>query len=137
MTNEFLRLSVLVVEDQDDSATSLVELLTLRGYSVRVAASGPDALRELGAATPDVVLLDIGLPGMDGWEVVRRLRTYGQGKQPVVVALTGYGSDADRMRSADAGIDLHLVKPADPTALTALLERVRSFLQPPKSFHGD
>jgi two-component system OmpR family response regulator len=125
MTPNPLRLSVLVVEDLDDAARSTADLLTLCGHRVRVAPCGADALREADAETPDVVLLDIGLPGMDGWEVAQRMRARTRGKQPLVVAVTGYGSDDDRRRSADAGVDLHLVKPADPVALTALLARVR------------
>src|SRR4051812_818236 len=128
MTDQPLPLSVLVVEDLDDTAKSLAELLTLAGHAVRVALSGPEALRAAADATPDVVLLDIGLPGMDGWEVAQRLRGRASGKQPLVVAVTGYGTADDRWRSADAGIDLHLVKPVDPVALTRLLARVRDLL---------
>src|SRR4051794_458459 len=112
VTEPLVALSVLVVEDQPDAAQSLAELLTLHGHCVSVALSGADALRSVEVRTPDVVLLDIGLPGMDGWAVARRLRAQARGKQPVVVAVTGYGAEADRWRSADAGIDLHLVKPA-------------------------
>jgi two-component system OmpR family response regulator len=122
------QLSVLVVEDQEDAARSTAELLTLCGHAVRVARCGPDALAEAATSVPDVVLLDIGLPGMSGWEVAQRLRGTAPGKQPVVVALTGYAAEADRWRSADAGVDLHLVKPADPGALTAFLAWVRSNL---------
>lgn len=120
-------LSILIVEDIDEVARSTAELLSLHGHSVRTAGSGPDALRLIDAAAPDVILLDIGLPGMTGWEVAAAVRRRG-GRQPVVVALTGLGADADRWKSADAGIDLHLVKPADPTALAALLARVREHL---------
>lgn len=127
MTDELL-LCVLVVEDEDDSAQSLAELLTLGGHCVRVAPSGPDALREALVVCPDVVLLDIGLPGMDGWEVARRLRGQSRDKQPLVVAVTGYETTDDRWRSADSGIDLHLVKPVDPAALTKLLSWVRELL---------
>lgn len=114
-------LSVLIVEDFEDAALSTAELLILRGHSVRVAQCGADALREAVAETPDVVLLDIGLPDMDGWEVAEQLRRNSSGKQPFIVVVSGYGTDAARTRSADAGCDMHLVKPADPPALTALL----------------
>ncbi|VTR97702.1 histidine partial : Sensor protein OS=Rubrivivax gelatinosus (strain NBRC 100245 / IL144) GN=RGE_23280 PE=4 SV=1: Response_reg [Gemmata massiliana] len=124
-------LSVLVVEDLLDVAESVADLLTISGHAVRVASCGSDALLAALADPPDVVLLDIGLPGMDGWEVARRLRSQLNGKQPVVVAVTGLGADDDRRRSADAGIDLHLTKPADPVALTTLLARVRSLLSSP------
>jgi DNA-binding response OmpR family regulator len=129
MTDDTLSpLSVLVVEDQEDTAQSTADLLTLCGYVVRVARSGPDAMAAIAAEIPDVVLLDIGLPGMTGWEVVRWVRACCPSKQPVVVAVTGRGAEADRMRSADVGVDLHLVKPADPSALTGLLARVRASL---------
>jgi two-component system, OmpR family, response regulator len=127
MTDE-LPLSVLVVEDLEDAAQSTAELLTLCGHAARVANSGPDALATAAAEVPDVVLLDIGPPGMDGWEVAGRLRRQSPGKQPFVVAVTGYGSTTDRWRSADAGVDLHLTKPADPSALTSLLSWVRENL---------
>ena len=117
-------LAVLVVDDQDDVAQSTAELLVVSGYAVRVAGCGADALRAAAADPPDVVLLDIGLPGMDGWEVAARLRAQATGKQPVVVAVTGRGTGADRWRSADAGFDQHLVKPVDPVVLVALLERI-------------
>jgi CheY-like chemotaxis protein len=121
-------LSVLVVEDLDDCAQSTAELLSLCGHRVRTAGCGPDALRAAAEEMPDVVLLDIGLPGMDGWEVARRLREQADGKQPFVVAVTGFGSDGDRWRSADSGIDVHLLKPADPVALTRLIGWVRKCL---------
>lgn len=126
-------LTVLVVEDNDDTAQSTAELLALCGYDVRVARCGPDALAAAAAGTPDVVLLDIGLPGMSGWEVAERLRRQARGEQPVVIALTGYGTAADRHRSADAGVDLHLVKPVDPCALTDLLARVRAARAVPRA----
>lgn len=120
-------LSVLIVEDVDEVAQSTAELLSLHGHAVRVARSGPEALRAIDVASPDVILLDIGLPGMTGWEVAAAVRRR-DGRQPVVVAVTGLGTSTDRLKSADAGIDLHLTKPADPAALTALLVRVRQHL---------
>jgi two-component system, OmpR family, response regulator len=129
MTEEPLPpLSVLVVEDLEDAAQSTAELLTLCGHAVRVAVCGPDALAAVAAEVPDVVLLDIGLPGMSGWEVAERLRRQATDKQPVVVAVTGYGSESDRWHSADAGVDMHLTKPADPSALIGFLAWVRTNL---------
>ncbi len=129
MTSESLSpLSILVVEDQEDTAQSTAQLLALHGHRVEIAKSGPEALRVSAASTPDVILLDIGLPGMDGWEVARRLRCQATAKQPLVVAVTGYGAEDDLYRSADAGIDLHLVKPTDPPALTRFLAWVREVL---------
>ena len=129
-------LSVLVVEDHEDAAQSTAELLRMCGHVVRVANCGPDALAKAAAEVPDVVLLDIGLPGMSGWDVAERLRRQARGKQPLVVALTGYGTVADRWRSADAGVDLHLVKPTDPGSLTGLLSWVRANLPAPRSGGG-
>ena len=78
-----------------------------------------------------MVLLDVGMPGLDGWEVARRLRGRPAGKQPVVVAVTGFGTVGDRWRSADAGVDLHLVKPVDPGLLKGLMLRFQRALVPP------
>jgi two-component system, OmpR family, response regulator len=124
-------LSVLIVEDNFETARALAELLTAEGCAVQTAFDGASALRALGEATPDVVLLDIGLPGLSGYEVARRIaQTWGpQRKAPFVVALTGRGGDEARRQSEAAGVDLHLVKPADPDALRALLGRVRDFLE--------
>lgn len=117
-------LSVLVVEDRDDIADSTAELLAFYGYAVRVARCGTDALAQIAAAPPDVVFLDIGLPDLDGWAVARALRARTTGRQPVVVAVTGRVALEDRATSVDAGIDVHIAKPADPQALTALLIRI-------------
>jgi CheY-like chemotaxis protein len=90
---------------------------------VRTAHDGPAALGEAEAFRPEVVLLDIGLPRMDGYEVARRLRQHEGLKQAFVVALTGYGQDEDRRRAREAGFDVHLVKPADPEAVLQLVAR--------------
>jgi two-component system CheB/CheR fusion protein len=117
--------SVLVVDDCVDAAESAAELLALAGCHTRVAFNG-DAVRAVADDTPDVVvLLDIGMPGMDGWEAARRIRENARNFQPVIVALTGYGREEDKWRSADANIDLHLLKPADVTALLGVVDRVR------------
>src|SRR6185312_16444520 len=99
---------------------STAELLTLCGHVVRVTGCGEDALRDAAARPPDVVLLDIGLPGMNGWEVARRLRDQATGKQPLVVAVTACATEEDQWRSAGAGFDLHLVKPVEPAMLVGL-----------------
>jgi len=114
-------LRVLLVEDNADISRTLVKLLRKFGYEPRVAYDGPAALREVEAAMPDVVLLDIGLPGLDGWEVARRIRRRVQEKRPLIIAVTGYGADKDRELSERAGVDLHLTKPADPQLLRLLL----------------
>jgi DNA-binding response OmpR family regulator len=125
----FHQLSVLVVDDCEDCAQSTADLLSLSGHRVRVAACAADGRREAADGAPDVVLLDIGLPDLDGWEVARWMREQAAGgRQPFIVAVTGYGADGDRWKSADSGIDMHLVKPVEPSALLSLLARVREIL---------
>jgi two-component system CheB/CheR fusion protein len=114
-----LRRRILVVDDNQDSAESLALLLEIYGYEVRAAFSGPEAVEATRTFLPDVVLLDIGLPGMDGYEVARLIRADGNGC--MLVALTGYGQDEDRRRSREAGFDHHLIKPVDLEALTRVL----------------
>jgi PAS domain S-box-containing protein len=116
------RARVLVVDDNEDSALGLARLLRLLGHDVEVAHDGPAALRAAGRARPDDVLLDIGLPGMDGYQVASRLRAEGFGETRII-AVSGYGEAAARRRSREAGFDHHLVKPVDHEALLALLGR--------------
>ncbi len=104
-----------------DAAQSLGLLLELSGHEVAVAHDGLAALTTAEVFQPQVVLLDIGLPGMDGYEVARRLRENPLLEHMLLVALTGYGSEKDRLQSEKAGIDYHLVKPADPWALEKML----------------
>jgi two-component system CheB/CheR fusion protein len=111
---------VVVVDDNRDGAESLAMLLRLWGHDVLVAHDGPTALVKVKEERPDVVLLDIGLPGMDGYQVARRLREHGSGR-PVLVALTGFGHEDARRRSREAGFDHHLTKPVDPADLQRLL----------------
>jgi signal transduction histidine kinase len=112
---------ILVVDDIVDSAESLAVLLRLQGHEVKVAYDGTTALAAAQAAPPEVVLLDIGLPGMDGYQVARRLRQQPALRKTLVVALTGYGQEEDRRRCQEAGIDQHLVKPVNLTTLNRLL----------------
>jgi CheY-like chemotaxis protein len=112
---------VLVVDDNRDAAESLAMLLSTTGADVHVAHDGPTALAEFELREPDVVLLDIGMPDMDGYEVARRLRESSSPQRVALVALTGWGQDEDRRRVRDAGFDHHLVKPVDLTSLQALL----------------
>ena len=116
---------VLLVEDDQDTADSLAMLLRLYGHDVEVGADGPSALQAVRANPPDVVLLDLGLPKMDGWHVAEQIRRLTSAKRPLLVAVTGYGDKASRVRSYAAGIDLHLVKPVDPAELEDLLKRFR------------
>jgi CheY-like chemotaxis protein len=113
---------ILVVDDSRDSADSLARLLRRLGHEVEVAYEGPSAYEAGVALTPDIVLLDIGLPGMDGYEVARRLRAEPSLDGVCLVALTGYGSEVDRQRSTEAGFDAHLVKPVEFDALRRVLE---------------
>jgi two-component system CheB/CheR fusion protein len=112
---------VLVVDDNVDAAESLALLLRVERHEVRTAHDGPTALHVAEAFRPEVVLLDIGLPRMDGYEVARRLRGQAGFQKALLVALTGYGQDEDRRRAEEAGFDAYLVKPADPAALHELL----------------
>jgi two-component system CheB/CheR fusion protein len=109
------------VDDNVDAANTMAMLLRLSGHEVRTAHDGPSAIHAAQSYRPDIVLLDIGLPGMDGFEVARRLRALPDLKRLVLVALTGYGQEEDRRRSSAAGFDHHLVKPVDPSTLTELL----------------
>lgn len=130
---------VLVVDDNMDAAQTLAELLELWGYTVEVAYDGPAALSAAAAFRPDVVLLDIGLPGLDGYEVARRMRLQpapaaagaeaspsagaaAPRPKPRIIALTGYGQPEDQRRAREAGFDRHVTKPVDPDRLRELLE---------------
>ncbi len=112
---------MLVVDDNVDSADSIAMLLQVSGHEVRVVYSGQDALETAAEYQPDIILLDIGMPGMDGYEVARRLRAHTQLEKVKVIALTGYGQDADRLQSQEAGFDYHLVKPVDAQKLEEVL----------------
>jgi len=115
---------VLVVEDHVDTADSTRMLLELLGHEVAVATTGPDGVRLAREWRPRAVLCDIRLPGLDGFEVARQLRADADTAGVFLVAITGYGREADRERSRTAGFDLHLVKPADPAELQHLLAAV-------------
>ena len=116
---------VLVVDDQPDSTDSLALLLRLRGHEVRTASDGSSALEEFARYRPEVVFLDLGLPGMSGYDVARRLRAMPEARDVRLVALTGYGTEADRERTRAAGFDVHLAKPVDPHAVESLLASER------------
>jgi CheY-like chemotaxis protein/two-component sensor histidine kinase len=111
----------LVVDDNLDSATSLATLLRLSGFETEAAHDGAEALAAIERSRPDVVLLDIGLPRLDGFEVCRRVREQPWGRGLRMVALTGWGQEEDRRRSQEAGFDAHLVKPVDYEKLLQLL----------------
>jgi PAS domain S-box-containing protein len=113
---------VLVVDDNADSAESLILLTGMWGHETRLAHDGPGAVALASEFKPEIVLLDIGLPGMTGYDVARHLRAIPGLEGAFLVAMTGYGQEEDRRRSTAAGIDLHLVKPVDPAMLRKLLE---------------
>jgi PAS domain S-box-containing protein len=113
---------VLIVEDNDDAREMLSIVLTEAGHEVHVAHDGPSGLRAALSFRPDVALLDLGLPGIDGYALARSIRAHEEGKRIYLVALTGYGQSEDRFRSEEAGFDDHMVKPLDLDQLAVLLQ---------------
>lgn len=114
---------ILVVDDNEDAARGLARLLTMKGHHCCTAFAGPAALELASEFEPDAVVLDIGMPGMNGYEVVQHLRATPRGEKFTLIAVTGWGQDADRRQSAAAGFDHHLVKPVDINVLEGLLSR--------------
>jgi PAS domain S-box-containing protein len=112
---------ILVVDDNVDAAESLALLLQIGGHEVRTAHDGPAVLSLAKTYLPEIIFLDIGLPGMDGYEIARRLRQQGETARALLVAVTGYGQEEDRRRSQEAGFDHHLTKPVNPQDLQSLL----------------
>jgi CheY-like chemotaxis protein len=118
---EARRLRILIVDDNHDGADSLAALLALAGHEAHVAHGGEEALARAAELRPDAILLDIGLPDLNGYDVCRRLRAMAWTSPVAIVALTGWGQDDDRQRSKEAGFDGHLVKPVVLDELVALL----------------
>ncbi len=116
------RRTIMIVDDMKDTADSLGQLMTVLGHEVRVAYDGPSALATFKEFTPWIVFLDIGMPGMDGYETARRLRDLDGGGEVRLVAMTGYGRDEDRKRAREAGFDFHLTKPVEIAEIKKLLE---------------
>jgi DNA-binding response OmpR family regulator len=114
------RCRVLVVDDNEDAATSLAMMLGMRGYEVRMAHDGLEAVRAADEFVPEAALLDIGLPHLSGYDVARHIRSR-QGDEVLLVAITGWGTAEDVKRSQDAGFDHHFTKPADPDRLRQIL----------------
>jgi signal transduction histidine kinase/CheY-like chemotaxis protein len=114
---------VLVVEDNDDGRIALAMMLQLQGHQVEAVGSGMAALEAVRRQAPDVAIIDIGLPDIDGWEVARRITQMAPLPRPLLVAITGFGQHEDKERSRQAGFDLHLTKPVDPAALADVLHR--------------
>jgi len=119
-------LRLLVVDDNEDAAVSLAMLLRLQGHEVCVAHDGPSSLEMAVAYAPDLVFLDIGMPGMDGYEVARRIRAEPSLKHVVLTAVTGWGQSEDRRRTSEAGFDHHIVKPPEPRAIEQLIASLRN-----------
>ncbi|HEY6451143.1 MAG TPA: ATP-binding protein [Steroidobacteraceae bacterium] len=116
---------VLVVDDNADAADSLSALLSLCGHTVKTTYRGFEALRELDEFQPEIILLDIGLPDLDGYEVARRARARSGARCPLLVALSGWGQEEDKERALEAGIDVHLTKPVDAATLERVMEHTR------------
>jgi PAS domain S-box-containing protein len=121
-----VRRRILVVDDNEDAAEWLATVLRLKGHETHVAHDGLEAVRSAERIRPDAVLLDIGLPRLDGYEACRRIRAQSWGQDLLLVALTGWGQEEDRQKSRDAGFDAHLVKPVDDEALLKLLASLPS-----------
>lgn len=122
---------ILIVDDNVDAAKTLAMLLDYNDHSVRVAESGINALRIVAEFKPDIVFLDIGMPGMDGLDVARAVRAMPETRDPMLVALTGWGGQRDRERTREAGFDEHLTKPADLASIEAMLSKVKGGQEPP------
>jgi len=118
---------ILVVDDNEDSADSLSMLLELSGHETRTAYDGLAAVDTAIAFQPDVILLDIGLPKLNGYDACRRIREQPSGETMVIIALTGWGQDEDKCRSKEAGFNFHMVKPVDPAALEKLMAGLLMF----------
>ena len=130
-------LRVLVVDDNADAAESLAALLELSGHATRIANNGTEAVRAAHEFRPEIVFLDIGMPGKDGYQVARELRESPQTRQAVLVALTGWGAKDDRARSRQAGFDHHLTKPAGLAAVDGLLAQMNAARSSPDSVAVD
>lgn len=112
---------ILVVDDNHDSALSMAMMLSIMGHETRTAHDGESAVSSAESFLPDVVLLDIGLPKLNGYEVAQRIRENVWGQSMFLIAVTGWGQDEDRARSSEVGLNVHMVKPVEPSALERLL----------------
>lgn len=120
------RLKILVVDDNCDAADTLVTILDMEGHDVQVAYSGREAIQVFEAMTPQIVLLDIGMPEMDGYQVARHIRHLPQGQSVKLVAMTGWGQIEDKTKARNAGFDEHMTKPVEPNALIAFLKILKA-----------
>lgn len=117
---------ILVVDDNHDSALSLAMMLSIMGHETRTAHDGESAVATAESFLPDVVLLDIGLPKLNGYEVAQRIRESAWGESMFLIAVTGWGQEEDRQRSSEVGLNVHMVKPVEPAALERLLAELRT-----------
>lgn len=123
-------LRVLIIDDDPDVADSMFMLIEALGYDARAVKNGSEALSELATYSPHVALIDIEMPGMDGWETARRIRERPEGVNMLLVAITGYGQVEDKLKSQEAGFDHHIVKPVDGVELGSFLDAIgRSLLK--------
>jgi two-component system, OmpR family, response regulator len=112
---------ILIVDDNIDAAESLQMWLQIAGHEVHTATDGPEALAAAESVRPEVILLDLGMPGMSGLDVARHIRKAAWGRAMVLIALTGWGQDEDRQQTRDAGFDHHLTKPVPPDEIEELV----------------
>ena len=115
------RFRILVVDDNHDSALSLAMMLSIMGHDTRTAHDGESAVETAESFLPEVILLDIGLPKLNGYEVAQRIREHAWGRSMFLIAVTGWGQEEDRQRSSEVGLNVHMVKPVEPAALEKLL----------------
>lgn len=116
---------ILVVDDNHDSALSLAMMLSIMGHETRTAHDGESAVETAESFLPDIVLLDIGLPKLNGYEVAQRIREHAWGQSMFLIAVTGWGQEEDRQRSSEVGLNVHMVKPVEPAALERLFTELR------------
>ena len=116
---------ILVVDDNHDSALSLAMMLSIMGHDTRTAHDGESAVTTAESFRPEVVLLDIGLPKLNGYEVAQRIREHEWGTSMFLIAVTGWGQEEDRQRSSEVGLNVHMVKPVEPAALERLFAELR------------
>jgi CheY-like chemotaxis protein len=112
---------ILIADDNVDAAESLAMLLQLEGHDVTVVHDGHEAIAAFDSVRPDVALLDIGMPGRDGYEIARHIRRSPQGRSVMLIAVTGWGQDSDKTQALQSGFNHHFTKPVEPEVLTALL----------------
>jgi CheY-like chemotaxis protein len=126
---------VLVVDDNTDAAASLALLLEMEDYEVCTAADGEEAIEQARTFGPQIIFMDLAMPRLDGLEAARRIRALPQGEHVRIVALTGWGQEADRQRTRDAGMDHHLIKPVSLDALQTVLRglQLKQLVRPSSS----